>query len=105
MPGGTTVGPNRRAVRPARERSRPPRSRGLAVRGTEAGASAYVDGTGSSAYADAMSVNADLEQALHGEDLDAGLRAVARLRRLVVRLEAERVAAARRAGRAWPDSA
>ena len=36
-----------------------------------------------------MSVNADLEQALHGEDLDAGLRAVARLRRLVERLEAE----------------
>src|SRR5690606_20512940 len=105
MPGGTTVGPNRRAVRPARERSRPPRSRGLAVRGTEAGASVYVDGTGSSAYADVMSVNADLEQALHGEDLDARLGAVARLRRLVERLKAEVVAGARRAGWSWRDIA
>jgi hypothetical protein len=52
-----------------------------------------------------MTVNADLEQALRGDDLDAGLRAVARLRRLVEQLEAERVAAARRAGWSWRDIA
>ncbi|MFC4060064.1 helix-turn-helix domain-containing protein [Planomonospora corallina] len=52
-----------------------------------------------------MSVNADLEQAVHGADPDAALRAVARLRRLVEQLEAEHVAAARRAGWSWRDIA
>jgi len=47
----------------------------------------------------------DLEQALGGGDLDAGLRAVARLRRLAEQLEAERVDAARRAGWSWQDIA
>jgi transcriptional regulator of acetoin/glycerol metabolism len=47
----------------------------------------------------------DLEQAVRGADLDAGLRAVARLRRLAEQLEAEQVAAARRAGWSWQDIA
>jgi IS30 family transposase len=38
-------------------------------------------------------------------DLDTALRAVARLRRLAERFEAERVAAARRAGWSWQDIA
>jgi IS30 family transposase len=46
----------------------------------------------------------DLEVAA-GTDPDAGLRAVARLRRLVEQLEAEQVAAARRAGWSWRDIA
>ncbi|MFD0887433.1 helix-turn-helix domain-containing protein [Streptosporangium algeriense] len=52
-----------------------------------------------------MSVSADLEHALHDADLDVSLRAVARLRQLVERLEAERVAEARRAGWSWQEIA
>ncbi|NUT33206.1 MAG: RNA polymerase subunit sigma-70 [Hamadaea sp.] len=52
-----------------------------------------------------MSANADLASAAQGADPDAGLRAVARLRRLVEQLEAEQVAAARRAGWSWRDIA
>jgi predicted transcriptional regulator len=52
-----------------------------------------------------MSVIADLDGAVHGTDPDAGLRAVARLRRLVEQLEAAHVAAARRAGWSWQDIA
>ncbi|MEO3816796.1 sigma factor-like helix-turn-helix DNA-binding protein [Plantactinospora sp. B5E13] len=52
-----------------------------------------------------MSAMADLDDAVHGGDPDAGLRAVARLRRLVEQLEAEHVAAARRAGWSWQDIA
>ncbi|WP_089958750.1 RNA polymerase subunit sigma-70 [Lentzea xinjiangensis] len=48
---------------------------------------------------------ADLEQAVGNPDPDAGLRAVARLRQLVERLEAEQVASARRAGWSWRDIA
>ncbi len=48
---------------------------------------------------------ADLEAAVRGSDLDAGLRAAARLRRLAEQLEAEQVAAARRAGWSWQDIA
>jgi len=47
----------------------------------------------------------DLDDAVHGSDLDRNLRAVARLRRLVEDLEAEKVAAARRAGWSWQDIA
>ncbi|GAA3032429.1 helix-turn-helix domain-containing protein [Streptosporangium longisporum] len=50
-------------------------------------------------------MSADLEQAVHGSDPAAALRAVARLRRLVEQLEAEHVAAARRAGWSWQDIA
>ncbi|MGH3400773.1 MAG: helix-turn-helix domain-containing protein [Streptosporangiaceae bacterium] len=46
-----------------------------------------------------------VEQAARGTDLDAGLRAAARLRRLAEQLEAEQVAAARRAGWSWQDIA
>jgi DNA-directed RNA polymerase specialized sigma24 family protein len=52
-----------------------------------------------------MSAIGDLDDAVHGTDLDVGLRAVARLRRLVEQLEAERVTAARRAGWSWQDIA
>ncbi len=52
-----------------------------------------------------MSAIADLDRAVHGNDPDVGLRAVARLRRLVEQLEAEQVAAARRAGWSWRDIA
>lgn len=52
-----------------------------------------------------MSLNTDLEHALQGTDPDAALRAIARLRRLVERLEAEQVAAARQAGWSWSDIA
>ncbi|GAB3966046.1 helix-turn-helix domain-containing protein [Plantactinospora veratri] len=52
-----------------------------------------------------MSALADLDRAAHGSDPDAALRAVARLRRLVEQLEAEQVAAARRAGWSWQDIA
>jgi transcriptional regulator of acetoin/glycerol metabolism len=52
-----------------------------------------------------MSSIADLDGAVHGSDLDSALRAVARLRRLAEQLEAERVAAARRAGWSWQDIA
>lgn len=58
-----------------------------------------------SAYADGMSMIAELDDAVHGNDPDAGLRAVARLRELVERLEAEQVAAARRSGWSWQDIA
>jgi hypothetical protein len=61
---------------------------------------------GSSAYADDMpDVMAQVELAVRGSDLDAGLRAAARLRRLAEQLEAEQVAAARRAGWSWQDIA
>jgi transcriptional regulator of acetoin/glycerol metabolism len=46
-----------------------------------------------------------VEQAVRGTDLDTGLRAVARLRRLAEQLEADRVTAARRAGWSWQDIA
>ncbi|WP_090804127.1 sigma factor-like helix-turn-helix DNA-binding protein [Asanoa ishikariensis] len=52
-----------------------------------------------------MSAGADLEDATRGTDPDAGLRAVARLRRLLEQVEAEHVAAARRAGWSWQDIA
>ena len=52
-----------------------------------------------------MSAISELDQAVHGTDPDAGLRAVARLRRLVEQLEAQHVAAARRAGWSWRDIA
>lgn len=58
-----------------------------------------------SAHADAMSAIADLDRAAHDADLDVALRAVSRLRRLVEQLEAEQVAAARRAGWSWQDIA
>lgn len=59
-----------------------------------------------SAYADAMpDAVTDLEQATRGDDLDAALRAVARLRRLAEQVEADRVAAAREAGWSWQDIA
>jgi transcriptional regulator of acetoin/glycerol metabolism len=51
---------------------------------------------------------ADLDRAARaarGRDLDAALRGVARLRRLAEQLEAEQVAAARRAGWSWQDIA
>jgi IS30 family transposase len=47
----------------------------------------------------------DLHDAVHCPDPDTGLRAVARLRRLVEDLEAEQVAAARRAGWSWQEIA
>lgn len=47
----------------------------------------------------------ELEQAVRVADLDASLRAVARLRQLTERLEADRVAAAREAGWSWQDIA
>ena len=46
-----------------------------------------------------------VEQAVRGADLDTGLRAVARLRRLAEQLEAEQVAEARQAGWSWQDIA
>jgi transcriptional regulator of acetoin/glycerol metabolism len=46
-----------------------------------------------------------VEQAVRGADLDTGLRAAARLRRLAEQLEAEQVSAARRAGWSWQDIA
>ncbi|MDG4831806.1 helix-turn-helix domain-containing protein [Solwaraspora sp. WMMD1047] len=52
-----------------------------------------------------MSAIVDLDHAVHGTDPDVGLRAVARLRRLVEQVEAEQVAAARRAGWSWQDIA
>ncbi|MCP2327079.1 putative transcriptional regulator [Hamadaea flava] len=52
-----------------------------------------------------MSELAKLDGAVRSADPDAGLRAVARLRRLVEQLEAEQVAAARRAGWSWRDIA
>ena len=52
-----------------------------------------------------MTSMADLEAVVRGSDLDAGLRAAARLRRLAEQLEAEQVAAARRAGWSWQDIA
>jgi hypothetical protein len=55
-----------------------------------------------------MSTIADLDRAARaagGRDLDAALRAVARLRRLAEQLEADQVAAARRAGWSWQDIA
>ncbi|HEU5332271.1 MAG TPA: helix-turn-helix domain-containing protein [Actinocrinis sp.] len=52
-----------------------------------------------------MAVFTELEHAVRGCDPDAGLRAVARLRRLAEQLEAEQVAAARRAGWSWQEIA
>jgi len=52
-----------------------------------------------------MSAIADLDRASHDGDFDVALRALARLRRLVEQLEAEQVAAARRAGWSWQDIA
>ncbi|MFC6088764.1 RNA polymerase subunit sigma-70 [Saccharothrix lopnurensis] len=52
-----------------------------------------------------MSAITELDQAVRGTDPDAGLRAVARLRRLVEQLEAHHVANARRAGWSWRDIA
>ena len=52
-----------------------------------------------------MSAIADLDRAAHDGDLDVALRALARLRRVVEQLEAEQVAAARRAGWSWQDIA
>jgi len=52
-----------------------------------------------------MGALSDLEDAALGADLDAGLRAVARLRQLAEQLEAEQVAAARRAHWSWADIA
>lgn len=52
-----------------------------------------------------MSAIADLDCAAHGSDHDAALRAITRLRHLVEQLEAEQVAAARRAGWSWQDIA
>ncbi|MGC7096414.1 helix-turn-helix domain-containing protein [Amycolatopsis lurida] len=52
-----------------------------------------------------MNSLADLDRAVNGTDPDAGLRAVARLRRLVEQLEAEQIATARRAGWSWQDIA
>ena len=46
-----------------------------------------------------------LELAVRGADLDSGLRAAARLRRLAEQLEAEQVTAARHAGWSWQDIA
>ena len=52
-----------------------------------------------------MAVFTELEQTVRGSDPDGGLRAVARLRRLAEQLEAEQVAAARRAGWSWQEIA
>jgi DNA-directed RNA polymerase specialized sigma24 family protein len=52
-----------------------------------------------------VSTISDLDRAVHGADPDAGLLAVARLRRLVEQLEAEQVAVARRAGWSWREIA
>jgi len=46
-----------------------------------------------------------LGEAVRAADPDTGLRAVARLRRLVEQLEAEQVATARRAGWSWREIA
>jgi hypothetical protein len=65
-------------------------------------------GVGSSAHADGMPAIAELDRAARaarGPDLDVALRAVARLRRLAEELEADQVAAARRAGWSWQDIA
>ena len=59
----------------------------------------------SSAYADDVLTMTNVEQAVREADPDTGLRAVARLRRLAEQLEAEQVAAARRAGWSWQDIA
>ncbi|WP_007519941.1 sigma factor-like helix-turn-helix DNA-binding protein [Pseudofrankia saprophytica] len=50
-------------------------------------------------------LDAGLGDATKTADPDLGLRAVARLRRLVEQLEAEQVAAARRAGWSWREIA
>ncbi|WP_034591753.1 helix-turn-helix domain-containing protein [Hamadaea tsunoensis] len=52
-----------------------------------------------------MSALTDLEPAVYSGDVDAALRAVARLRHLVEQLEAEQIATARRAGWSWQDIA
>ena len=52
-----------------------------------------------------MSALTQLEPALYGDDVDGALRAVARLHRLVEQLEADQIAAARRAGWSWQDIA
>ena len=48
---------------------------------------------------------AEIEQAVRGADPDTALRAVASLRRVTERLEAEQVAAARAAGWSWQEIA
>jgi IS30 family transposase len=48
---------------------------------------------------------ADVERTVRTADVDTGLRAVARLRRITEQLEAEQVAAARRAGWSWQEIA
>ena len=70
-----------------------------------ANALTFVDARLSSAYVDAVTVTADLDRAVHGSDPGVALPAVARLRRLLEQLEAEHVAAARRAGWSWQDIA
>jgi DNA-directed RNA polymerase specialized sigma24 family protein len=52
-----------------------------------------------------VELGAGLGDATKTADPDLGLRAVARLRRLVEQLEAEQVAAARRAGWSWREIA
>jgi DNA-directed RNA polymerase specialized sigma24 family protein len=52
-----------------------------------------------------VSARSDLEHAASRADPGAALRAVARLRRLIERLEAEQVLAARREGLSWQDVA
>ncbi|GAA3286365.1 AsnC family transcriptional regulator [Dactylosporangium vinaceum] len=52
-----------------------------------------------------MTAAADLDRVVHSTDPDTALEAVARLRRLLEQLEAEHVAAARRAGRSWHEIA
>ncbi|WP_238007153.1 helix-turn-helix domain-containing protein [Dactylosporangium sp. AC04546] len=52
-----------------------------------------------------MTASADLQRVAPGADPDVALPAVARLRRLLEQLEAEHVAAARRAGWSWQDIA
>jgi transcriptional regulator of acetoin/glycerol metabolism len=59
----------------------------------------------SSAYADDVTAPGDLERVAAGTDPEVALPAVARLRRLLEQLEAEHVAAARRAGWSWQEIA
>jgi dihydroxyacetone kinase len=69
--------------------------------------SADVDFTSWSAYTDFVEVGEVAAQAERSTspDPEIGLRAVARLRRLAAQLEADQVAAARRAGWTWQEIA
>ena len=58
-----------------------------------------------SAYADTVRAVTDLEQSMRDVDVETGLRAVARLRKLTEQLEAAQVEAARRAGWSWQEIA